>query len=184
MHVEVDASWRTPISLGCSAAAETSPSDPARSATVVLSGRQCSLWAVTSPSGTTRWKRWRQPSWLCRAGPATMPDTPRCAEGGSGVPIAWRAATGRTPRPTRPTWRADVWCEHARCRPAANPASAGHAFPVSAGKLVDHDWRHQILWLEILELSAFAVYWVAQTFEHWEGGVPTGAERETGRGSA
>jgi hypothetical protein len=55
---------------------------------------------------------------------------------------------------------------------------------VSAGKLVDHDWRHQILWLEILELSAFAVYWVAQTFEHWEGGVPTGAERETGRGSA
>ena len=50
---------------------------------------------------------------------------------------------------------------------------------VVVGKLIDSDWRHQILWLEILELSAFAVYWVAQTFEHWEGGVPTGAERET-----
>jgi hypothetical protein len=50
---------------------------------------------------------------------------------------------------------------------------------VVVGKLIDRDWRHQILWLEILELSAFAVYWVAQTFEHWEGGVPTGADRET-----
>ena len=26
---------------------------------------------------------------------------------------------------------------------------------------------------------AFAVYWAAQTLEHWEGGVPTGAERAT-----
>jgi energy-converting hydrogenase Eha subunit A len=49
---------------------------------------------------------------------------------------------------------------------------------VVVGKLIDSDWRHQILWLEILELTAFAVYWVAQTFEHWEGGVPTGADRE------
>ena len=48
---------------------------------------------------------------------------------------------------------------------------------IIAGKLIDDDWRHQILWLEILELSAFAVYWMAQTFEHWEGGVPTGTER-------
>jgi hypothetical protein len=48
---------------------------------------------------------------------------------------------------------------------------------VLVGKLVDRDWRHQILVLEILELTAFAVYWVAQTFEHWGGGVPTGAER-------
>jgi len=47
------------------------------------------------------------------------------------------------------------------------------------GKLVDSDWRHQILWLEILELIPFAVYWAAQTLEHWEGGVPTGAERAT-----
>ncbi len=52
---------------------------------------------------------------------------------------------------------------------------------ILAGKLVDGDWRHQILWLEILELSAFAVYWIAQTFEHWEGGVPTGAERDLAR---
>lgn len=49
---------------------------------------------------------------------------------------------------------------------------------ILVGKLIDSDWRHQILWLEILELSAFAVYWMAQTFEHWEGGVPTGAERD------
>jgi hypothetical protein len=47
------------------------------------------------------------------------------------------------------------------------------------GKLVDGDWRHQILWLEVLELVPFAVYWFAQTFEHWEGGVPTGSERVT-----
>lgn len=46
-----------------------------------------------------------------------------------------------------------------------------------AGKLIDSGWRHQILWLEVLELSAFAVYWAAQTFEHWEGGVPTGTAR-------
>jgi FtsH-binding integral membrane protein len=46
------------------------------------------------------------------------------------------------------------------------------------GKLVvDPDWRHQIFWLELLELAAFAVYWVAQTFEYWEGGVPIGPER-------
>ena len=48
---------------------------------------------------------------------------------------------------------------------------------VLVGKLVDGDWRHQILVLEMLELTAFAVYWVAQTFEHWGGGVPTGPER-------
>jgi hypothetical protein len=48
---------------------------------------------------------------------------------------------------------------------------------VVIAKLVTGDWRHQILWLEILELVVFVVYWVAQTVEHWEGGVPTGAER-------
>ena len=48
---------------------------------------------------------------------------------------------------------------------------------VLVGKLIDGDWRHQILVLEMLELTAFAVYWVAQTFEHWGGGVPTGPER-------
>ena len=45
------------------------------------------------------------------------------------------------------------------------------------GKLIDSDWRHQILVLEILELIPFAVYWAVQTLEHWDGGVPTGAER-------
>ena len=49
---------------------------------------------------------------------------------------------------------------------------------VVIAKLLDSDWRHQILWLEVLELVPFAVYWAAQTFEHWEGGVPTGAERD------
>jgi hypothetical protein len=42
---------------------------------------------------------------------------------------------------------------------------------------VDSDWRHQILLVEILELTPFAVFWVLQTLEHWNGGVPTGAER-------
>ena len=46
------------------------------------------------------------------------------------------------------------------------------------GKVIDGDWRHQILVLEMLELTAFAIYWVAQTFEHWGGGVPTGSERQ------
>jgi len=48
---------------------------------------------------------------------------------------------------------------------------------VVVGGLIDNGWRHQILWLEILQLGAFAVYWLAQTFEHWEGGVPTGEAR-------
>lgn len=43
---------------------------------------------------------------------------------------------------------------------------------VVVAKAVAGDWRHQILWLELLELSAFGVYWVAQTVEHWDGGVP------------
>jgi hypothetical protein len=48
---------------------------------------------------------------------------------------------------------------------------------VGIGKLVDGDWQHQSLWIEALVLVPFAVYWAAQTFEHWDGGVPTGAER-------
>jgi len=46
------------------------------------------------------------------------------------------------------------------------------------GKLVDDEWRHQILWLEGLELSAVAVYWLIQTREHWDGGVPTEGNRQ------
>jgi len=45
------------------------------------------------------------------------------------------------------------------------------------GIRIDEDWRHQILVLEICELVPFAVFWALQTVEHWEGGVPTGAER-------
>lgn len=48
---------------------------------------------------------------------------------------------------------------------------------VVIARLVHPEWRHQILWLEILELIPFAVYWAAQTIEHWEGGVPTGTDR-------
>jgi hypothetical protein len=49
---------------------------------------------------------------------------------------------------------------------------------VGLAKLADRDWHHQALWIEVLVLVPFAVYWLAQTFEHWDGGVPTGAERE------
>jgi hypothetical protein len=45
------------------------------------------------------------------------------------------------------------------------------------GIRIDDEWRHQILVLEILELTPFAIYWVLQTVEHWDGGVPTGDER-------
>jgi hypothetical protein len=45
------------------------------------------------------------------------------------------------------------------------------------GIRIDDDWRHQILVLEILELAPFAVFWVLQTVEHWDGGVPTGGDR-------
>lgn len=48
---------------------------------------------------------------------------------------------------------------------------------VLVGKLIDGDWRHQILLLEVLVLISFAVFWIVQTFEHWDGGVPTGTER-------
>jgi hypothetical protein len=51
------------------------------------------------------------------------------------------------------------------------------AVGVLIAKNVDRDWRHQILLLEILELLAFAVFWVMQTAEHWAGGVAIGNER-------
>lgn len=43
------------------------------------------------------------------------------------------------------------------------------ALAVLAGKrFVDDEWRHQVFWLELLELAAFLVYWLAQTLEHWD----------------
>ncbi len=42
---------------------------------------------------------------------------------------------------------------------------------------VDSDWRHQILWLEVLELSLLLVYWTMQTAELWSPGVPIGSQR-------
>jgi hypothetical protein len=56
-------------------------------------------------------------------------------------------------------------------------AMALAALVVAAVKLVHRDWHHQVLWIELLELLPFVVYWAAQTFEHWDGGVPTGQER-------
>jgi hypothetical protein len=52
------------------------------------------------------------------------------------------------------------------------------AVVVVLAKLLHDGWRHQILVLEVLELTAFAIFWVAQTFEHWDGGVPTGPARQ------
>jgi hypothetical protein len=49
---------------------------------------------------------------------------------------------------------------------------------VLIGKLIDSDWRNQILVLEIVEIIPFAVFWGVQTFEHWDGGVPTGPDRQ------
>jgi hypothetical protein len=46
------------------------------------------------------------------------------------------------------------------------------------GIRIDEGWRHQILVLEICELVPFALFWTFQTVEHWDGGVPTGADRE------
>lgn len=51
------------------------------------------------------------------------------------------------------------------------------AVGVVAAQLVVDGWRHQILWLEALELAPFGIFWAVQTVEHWDGGVPTGDER-------
>jgi hypothetical protein len=44
--------------------------------------------------------------------------------------------------------------------------------------LLDRGWRHQVLWLELLELSLLVVFWSMQTAELWDAGVPTGEDRE------
>ncbi len=72
----------------------------------------------------------------------------------------------RTARPAYRKWYAE-----------SAIAMAVSVVVVVAGKVVDSGWRHQILWLEVLVLTAFAVFWIVQTFEHWDGGVPTGTER-------
>ena len=43
--------------------------------------------------------------------------------------------------------------------------------------IVDGDWRHQVLWLELLELLLLVVFWSMQTAELWDAGVPTGEDR-------
>lgn len=53
------------------------------------------------------------------------------------------------------------------------------AIAVFVGKfVVDPDWGHYLLWLELLELAAFAAYWIVQTVELWNVGVPTGDDRD------
>jgi hypothetical protein len=58
------------------------------------------------------------------------------------------------------------------------------AVGVLIGKLVDSGWRHQVLLIEILELTPFAVFWSLQTQEFWRGGVPTGQERDVREAAA
>ena len=42
---------------------------------------------------------------------------------------------------------------------------------VVIGKAIDASWRHEVFWLEALEITPFAVFWVAQTIEHWDEGI-------------
>ena len=43
---------------------------------------------------------------------------------------------------------------------------------VLAGIFLTDEWDHSTLILEVLEMAAFAFYWVVQTVEHWAGGIP------------
>ena len=45
------------------------------------------------------------------------------------------------------------------------------AAAVLIGSLLVSSWRHQVLVLEILELTPFLVYWIVQTIEQWDVGV-------------
>ena len=42
---------------------------------------------------------------------------------------------------------------------------------VVIAKAIDAGWRHEVFWLEALEITPFAVFWVAQTIEHWDEGI-------------
>jgi hypothetical protein len=42
--------------------------------------------------------------------------------------------------------------------------------------VVDRDWEHAVFWLEVLEIAPFAVFWLAQTVEHWDAGITPFAE--------
>jgi len=41
--------------------------------------------------------------------------------------------------------------------------------------LRDREWAYVVLWIEILEIIPFAVFWTAQTLEHWNVGVDPAA---------
>ena len=38
-------------------------------------------------------------------------------------------------------------------------------------------WRHQVLWLELIELTLLLAFWTMQTAELWDAGVPTSSAR-------
>jgi hypothetical protein len=77
-----------------------------------------------------------------------------------GVVMAWNALE----RARRTVFRITYACTAA--------AMVAIAIGVGVGTLVDEGWEHEILVLEMLEIIAFLVYWVVQTREHWNGGVP------------
>jgi hypothetical protein len=53
---------------------------------------------------------------------------------------------------------------------AGGMAAAGIAIAV-AGALVN--WRHQVLVLELIEITLFVIFWLAQTIELWDVGLAT-----------
>jgi hypothetical protein len=44
-------------------------------------------------------------------------------------------------------------------------------------RVIDGDWRHDLLVLELLEVAALIAFWTAATVEHWKSGVPAGTAR-------
>ena len=50
--------------------------------------------------------------------------------------------------------------------------AVGAAVILVAGAIAD--WDHRVFWLEALEISLFAGFWLLQTFQHWRDVGPTG----------
>lgn len=50
------------------------------------------------------------------------------------------------------------------------------AVAVGIGTAVADEWNHSTLWIEALEIGAFAVFWTLQTFEHWGSGMAPTAD--------
>lgn len=52
---------------------------------------------------------------------------------------------------------------------------AGVVIPV-LWKIVDKDFRHDVIWIEILELTGFCIFWITQSVEHWNLRIVCGPE--------